>query len=78
MKYFIGDIVKMRKPHPCGGTDWEVLRVGMDFRIKCMKCNRVVMVPRPKFERAVKIVVKSAQPPVLALGAEKNQNSDEC
>ena len=60
MKYYIGDIVKMRKIHPCGGTDWEVLRVGMDFRIKCLKCGRVVMLPRPNFEKAVKTVVKSA------------------
>lgn len=59
MKYYVGDIVKMRKVHPCGGTDWEVLRVGMDFRIKCLKCGRVVMLPRPKFEKAVKTVVKS-------------------
>ena len=59
MKYYVGDIVKMRKVHPCGGTDWEVLRVGMDFRIKCLKCGRVLMLPRPKFEKAVKTVVKS-------------------
>lgn len=70
MRYFIGDIVKMRKVHPCGGTDWEVLRVGMDFRIRCLKCDRVVMLPRPKFERAVKVVVKSAQPQALAEEAE--------
>ncbi len=65
MKYFIGDIVRMRKVHPCGGTDWEVLRVGMDFRIKCLKCGRVVMLPRTKFERAVKTVIKPAQPSAL-------------
>ncbi len=65
MKFYIGDIVKMRKVHPCGGTDWEVLRVGMDFRIKCLKCNRVVMLSRPQFEKAVKTVVKSAVPAIL-------------
>jgi hypothetical protein len=70
MRYFIGDIVKMRKTHPCGGTDWEVLRVGMDFRIRCLKCNRVVMIPRLKFERAVKVVVKPAQPQALADGTD--------
>ncbi|HEX3043261.1 MAG TPA: DUF951 domain-containing protein [Bacillota bacterium] len=59
MKYFVGDIVKMRKTHPCGGTEWEVLRVGMDFRIKCLGCGRVVMLSRPKFEKAVKNIVKS-------------------
>ena len=67
MKFFIGDIVKMRKTHPCGGTDWEILRVGMDFRIKCVTCGRVVMLPRPKFEKAVKTVVKSTFPSALAL-----------
>jgi hypothetical protein len=71
MRYFVGDIVKMRKVHPCGGTDWEVLRVGMDFRIRCLKCDRVVMLPRPKFERAVKVVVKSAQPQALADGVNE-------
>lgn len=71
MKYFVGDIVKMRKVHPCGGTDWEVMRVGMDFRIRCLKCDRVVMLPRPKFERAVKVVVKSAQPQALADGTDE-------
>jgi hypothetical protein len=65
MKFFVGDIVKMRKTHPCGGTDWEVLRVGMDFRIKCITCGRVVMLTRPKFEKAVKIIVKSILPSAL-------------
>ena len=70
MKYFIGDIVRMRKVHPCGGTDWEVLRIGMDFRIKCLKCGRVVMLPRIKFERAVKTVIKPAQPATLVADSE--------
>lgn len=65
MKFFVGDIVRMRKAHPCGGTDWEILRVGMDFRIKCSTCGRVVMLPRPQFEKAVKAVVKSVLPPTL-------------
>jgi hypothetical protein len=65
MKYYVGDIVKMRKVHPCGGMDWEVLRVGMDFRIKCQKCKRVVMLSRPEFEKAVKSVIKSVLPQTL-------------
>jgi len=62
MKFYTGDIVKMRKVHPCGGADWEILRVGMDFRIKCLKCNRILLIPRVKFEKAVKTVVKSIHP----------------
>lgn len=59
MKFVVGDIVKLRKVHPCGGTDWEVLRVGMDFRIKCLGCGRVIMLPRPDFEKSVKAIVMS-------------------
>jgi hypothetical protein len=60
MKYTVGDLVRLRKVHPCGGTEWEVLRVGMDFRIKCCTCGRVVMLGRPDFEKSVKTIVKSA------------------
>lgn len=59
VKYQIGDIVKMRKTHPCGGDTWEVMRTGVDFRIKCLQCNRVLMLPRPKFEKSVKTIVSS-------------------
>lgn len=60
VKYHVGDIVRMRKTHPCGGDTWEVLRTGVDFRIKCLKCARVLMLPRPKFEKSVKNIVSSA------------------
>jgi len=49
-----GDTVQMKKAHPCGGFLWEILRVGMDFRIRCVKCGRMVMLPRPQFEKSVK------------------------
>lgn len=54
MDYKVGDKVQMKKGHPCGANEWEVLRVGMDFRIKCLGCQRVVMLPRKKFEKNVK------------------------
>jgi hypothetical protein len=56
----VGDVVKLRKVHPCGGTEWEVMRVGMDFRIKCLTCGRVIMLGRPAFEKSVKAIVKPA------------------
>lgn len=59
-KYTVGDVVKTRKPHPCGGDLWEVIRVGVDFRIKCLQCGRVLLLPRPKFEKSVKAVVQQA------------------
>ena len=54
VRYQVGDIVKMRKSHPCGGDTWEIMRTGVDFRLKCCTCSRVLMIPRPKFEKSVK------------------------
>lgn len=61
VRYAVGDIVKMRKGHPCGGDEWEIMRTGVDFRIKCTTCGRVLMLPRPKFEKSVKKVVSSKE-----------------
>lgn len=60
MQFNLGDVVRLKKPHPCGGYEWEILRVGIDFRIRCLKCGRQVMLPRTKFEKRVKAVVKRA------------------
>ena len=51
MDFQVGQVIKMKKPHPCGGNEWKLLRVGMDFRIRCMKCGRDVMVPRKLVEK---------------------------
>ncbi len=59
IRYQVGDVVRTRKPHPCGGDQWEVMRTGIDFRIKCLTCGRVVMLPRPKFEKSVRAIVRS-------------------
>ena len=58
--YRIGDVVRMKKPHPCGSNEWELLRTGMDFRLKCLGCGHLVMLPRPKFEKMVRTVVRRA------------------
>ncbi len=50
----VGDILHMKKPHPCGDNRMEVLRIGMDFRIRCLGCGREVMVPRAKVERHIR------------------------
>ena len=60
MDFSVGDIVQMKKIHPCGGTQWEVLRTGMDFRIKCTTCGHLVMLSRPKFEKSVKKIITKA------------------
>lgn len=51
MNFQVGQMIKMKKPHPCGGNEWKILRVGMDFRIQCVKCGRDVMVPRKLVEK---------------------------
>lgn len=54
----IGDIVQMKKTHPCGSSEWEITRLGADIKIKCMGCGRIVMLPRMKFEKDVKKIIK--------------------
>lgn len=56
-KIEVGDIVKLKKQHPCGGYDWEVLRVGTDLRIKCTTCDRQVWLPRREVLRRMKKIV---------------------
>jgi len=53
----VGDIVQLRKAHPCGSHEWEVVRVGADIGLKCLKCQRRVLLERSIFERRVKNVV---------------------
>lgn len=50
----VGDVVELKKSHPCGSSSWEILRVGADFRIKCMGCGHQVMLPRVKLEKSLK------------------------
>ena len=49
-----GDRITMRKPHPCGGLDWEVYRIGADIGVKCLKCERRVMMSRRELERRMR------------------------
>ncbi len=60
MKIEVGDILKLKKQHPCGSRDWEVLRVGADFRLKCQGCSHQVMLPRTTVEKNVKEILKNA------------------
>ncbi|SEI63619.1 hypothetical protein SAMN02910453_0941 [Lachnospiraceae bacterium A10] len=54
----VGDILTMKKAHPCGSKEWEVLRIGADFRMKCMGCGHQIMIPRPKAEKGIKKVTR--------------------
>ena len=52
----VGDVLELKKPHPCGSKEWTVLRVGMDFKLRCTGCGHEVMAPRRKIEKSVKKV----------------------
>ena len=54
MNFEIGDVIKLKKQHPCGSSEWEVLRVGIDFRLKCMGCGHMIMVSRKLVEKNIK------------------------
>ena len=55
----IGDILTMKKAHPCGGDKWEVTRIGADFKLKCLKCGHEVMTPRFKAEKNIRSVQRA-------------------
>ncbi len=61
----VGDVLTMKKEHPCGDKRWLVLRTGMDFRLRCMGCGREVMGPRSKFERNIKSTFRKEEPPLV-------------
>jgi hypothetical protein len=80
--FAVGDVVRLKKPHPCGGFDWSVVRLGADIGVKCVTCGRRVLLPRRDLERRVKLfvvrasaidhdVITGAQP-VGALGNGEN------
>lgn len=59
MEYNIGDIIKLKKGHPCGINEWEIIRVGADFRLKCLGCGRQVMLPRRQVEKNMRGFIKN-------------------
>lgn len=61
VNYEVGDSVRLKKPHPCGSSWWEILRVGADFRLKCQGCGHQVMVPRKLVEKNAKELKKKLE-----------------
>lgn len=58
-EYKLGDIVIMKKPHPCGTNEWLIVRVGADIKIKCIACGHMIMMPRVEFNKKIKKVVSN-------------------
>ncbi len=61
MDVAVSDILIMKKPHPCGCNRFELLRIGMDFKIRCTQCGREVMAPRKKIEKNIKRIERNDQ-----------------
>lgn len=61
LKIVLGDVVRMRKTHPCGSDQWEVVRLGADIGIRCLKCGRRVLMPRVKFERRIRRFIRRGE-----------------
>ena len=57
----VGDILEMKKPHPCGSKRWKVLRIGMDFRLVCQGCGHELMLPRSRVEKSIKKIIPAAE-----------------
>lgn len=55
----LGDVIEMKKQHPCGEKNFEVIRLGADIKIKCVSCGRMIMIPRSKFVKSAKKIIKS-------------------
>lgn len=56
-EYKLGSHVIMKKQHPCGSNEWEIIRVGADIKIKCLNCNRSLFIPRVEFNKKLKKVI---------------------
>ena len=59
MEINVGDVVKMKKAHPCGSYEWEVLRSGADFRLRCLGCDHQIMIARRMMEKNIREIVKN-------------------
>ncbi|MCR5128526.1 MAG: DUF951 domain-containing protein [Lachnospiraceae bacterium] len=59
MELTVGDILYMKKAHPCGAHEWELLRVGQDLKIKCCGCGHLVMAPRRQIEKNIKKIIQN-------------------
>jgi len=60
-QFSLNDIVEMKKQHPCGENKWRIIRMGMDIRIKCLGCDRSVLIPRNEFQKKLKKIIEKSE-----------------
>lgn len=58
LKLNVGDTVELKKPHPCGGNTFEIMRAGLDFRLKCQTCQAQIWISRPNLEKRIKKIIE--------------------
>ncbi len=62
MNIQVGDVLKLKKKHPCGSLEWEVLRTGADIKLKCLGCGRMIMQPRSSVEKSIRSINPGVKP----------------
>jgi hypothetical protein len=62
IQFYLGDVIRLKKPHPCGGFDWWVTRLGLDIGLRCTTCNRRIMLPRLETERRFTKFIERGDP----------------
>ena len=73
----IGDTVRLKKKHPCGSYEWQVVRLGADIGIKCRQCRHRILLPRSVFEHRVKAVISREEPPPRKTASERMRELEE-
>ncbi len=63
INFQLGDVLRLRKPHPCGGYEWQVVRLGADIGIRCLTCQRRILIPRQKLAKRVKSITPASDQP---------------
>jgi hypothetical protein len=77
LEIVIGDVVRLRKPHPCGSFEWTVVRLGADIGLRCLGCNRKVLLPRRELEKRLKTFVARGPAFAAAEAALAAAHADE-
>ena len=73
----VGDVVRLKKAHPCGGNEWRITRVGMDIGLECVGCGRKVRLVRYDFDRRFRAFLQRADEPARTAEAPQNQGRDD-
>ena len=73
----IGDTVRLKKKHPCGSYEWQVVRLGADIGIKCLQCQHRILLPRSVFEHRVKAFISREEPPPRKTASERMRELEE-